>query len=106
MTKKRDVLERVAEKGYCSGFYCNTCEYKEKCSRVMIKERLAKIGAKTILRMFPKKKKPTLDVGMKIKFENGKIGVLEKEKNAYIIRFEDSFFHWDYLIGKVWEIIE
>lgn len=103
MKTKREVLKRFAEFGYCPSFDCTNCPYFNmgNCIRT---EKLVKIGAMAILRMFPEK--PTLDIGTKIKFENGEIGVLEKENNAYVIRFEYSVFYWEYLIGKKWEIVK
>lgn len=105
MKTKREVLEEFAKNGDCENINCKKeCPYcfSDKCLDL----DLRKIGAMAILRMFREKENPTLYIGAKIKFDDGRIGVLEKEKNAYVIRFEHSFFHWEYLIGKKWEIVE
>ena len=103
MKTKREVLEEFAKNGDCENINCKKeCPYcfSDKCLDL----DLRKIGAMAILRMFPEK--PTLKIGTKIKFENGEIGVLKRENNAYVIRFEHTVFYWEYLIGKKWEIIE
>lgn len=103
MKTKREILEHIAKYGCCVGINCNTeCPHAQ--SKHCPSAEFKKIGAMAILRMF--RKKPTLDIGTKIKFENGEIGVLKKENNAYVIRFEHSVFYWEYLIGKTWEIVK
>lgn len=69
MKTKREVLERFAEKGYCSGINCSECAYLELCGnneRLTIKGRLQKIGAMAILKMFREKE----NKGNKLEQEN------------------------------------
>lgn len=114
MKTKREVLERFAEKGYCGGIDCSGCAYLELCGsneRLTIKGRLQKIGAMAILRMFPEKKKPILEVGTKIKFSDGRIATIfdshePRFKNHYQLDFGDCYIGIDYLIGKTWEVVE
>lgn len=107
MKTKREVLEEFVTYGDCKHTKCENCPYSTNNNfdcKLQAGDRLSQIGAMAILRMFPEK--PTLDIGTKIKFKNGEIGVLKKENNAYVIRFEHSVFYWEYLIGKKWEVVE
>lgn len=114
MKTKREVLERFAEKGYCSGIDCSECAYKELCGRdgtLTIKGRLQKIGAMAVLRMFRKKKKPLLSAGTKIRFSNGDIAtiLLENGISPILVFTNDKgreSKHMEYLVGKTWEVVE
>lgn len=66
-----------------------------------------------ILRMFKEKKKPVLSVGTKIKFDNGKLYNIEKKvdlynREEYCLRDKNTMvcYPMDYLIGKIWEVVE
>lgn len=64
-----------------------------------------------ILRMFPKKKKPMLSVGTKIKFNDGSIAIIDAKSNEmgdydYSLLFKDKKKSIDYLINKAWEFVE
>lgn len=114
MITKREVLEQFAEVGSCSHIRCTECEYKGTgCvgKNLILSLRLQKIGAMAILRMFPEKKKPTLDVGTKIKFSDGRIATISAVDCGgicyYNLNFEDGnrkFFN--YLVGRAWEVVE
>lgn len=114
MKTKREVLERFAEEGYCSGIDCRECAYLELCSSnesLSIKGRLQRIGAMAILKMFPEKKKLILEVGTKIKFSDGSIATISKVDcgNAYscLLEFGDGHNEYtDYLIGRTWEVVK
>lgn len=109
MKTKREILELFAEKGYCSSIECNECAYLGLCdNNILIRTRLQKIGAMAILRMFPEKKKPLLENGTKIKFNNGEIGQIIEFEDKYCLFIEKGNLHLDlsYLIGKTWEVVE
>ena len=57
---KREILEMFAVKGNCDSVSCENCPYfneDKKACKVNSENRLLKIGAKAILRMFPEKKR-------------------------------------------------
>ena len=58
MKTKREILKTIAEKGNCYDIGCNECPYYfYRCIAVStLKDNLARIGAKAILRMFPEKR--------------------------------------------------
>lgn len=114
MKTKREVLERFAETGYCTYIDCSECAYEEMCGidkKLTTKGRLQKIGAMAILRMFPKNKKPMLEVGTKIKFSDGSIATISKVdcgvEGPCILVFENGSRKFvSYLIGRTWEVVE
>lgn len=82
MKTKREVLEEFATYGDCKHIKCENCSYSMNNNfdcKLQAGARLSQIGAKAILRMFPKKKKPILEVGSKIRFDNGKLYSIEKK---------------------------
>lgn len=52
------------------------------------------------------KKKPILEVGTKIKFDNGEIATIVSLKKEIILFFESHKEKLDYLIGRTWEVVE
>lgn len=110
MKTKREVLEEFAKNGDCENIDCKKeCPYcfSDKCLDL----DLRKIGAMAILRMFPEKKKSILDVGTKIKFSDGSIATIETKIHGMgdyecVLSFNDKEESIDYLIGRVWEVIE
>ena len=56
MKTKREVLEVIAKEGHCIGINCDDCPYESRGC-----DRMCKIGAMAILRMFKKRKKPLLN---------------------------------------------
>lgn len=57
MKTKREVYETYKKHGFCQGISCDECPFDcYKCEDFA--ERLKKIGAMAILRMFPKKEEP------------------------------------------------
>lgn len=113
MKTKREVLERFAEKGYCSGIDCNECPYLKLCGKngtLSIKGRLQKIGAMAILRMFPEKKKPLLSIGTKVRFNDGSIAKIESTTAGPELSFQTingyTSRSLSYLLGRTWEVVE
>lgn len=113
MRTKREVLEIFAENGTCGTLPCTMCEYAAKGCSSYDKElvhRLAKIGAKAILKIFPKKKKPLLSVGTKIKFEDGSIAKIVSTTNGSELEFNTingyTSRSLSYLLDRAWEVIE
>lgn len=113
MKTKREVLERFAEEGYCSSIDCRECAYLELCSSdesLTIKGRLQKIGAMAILRMFPEKKKPILDIGTKIRFDDGSIAKVVSTTAGPELGFDTingyTSRSLSYLLGRTWEVVE
>lgn len=121
MITKREVLEQFAEKGHCAGIPCSECSYAKICgvgNKTMVKIRLQKIGAMTILRMFPEKREFDPDkiltcvtadkakVGMRGYFADNLVGLEEcfEEKDirtlteikdeSYGIRFREKIDSW------------
>lgn len=110
---KREVLEIFAQNGTCGTLPCTMCDYAAKGCGSYDKElvhRLAKIGAKVILKKFPKKKKPLLPVNAKIKFEDGSIARIISTTNGPELSFETingyTSRSLSYLLDKVWEVME
>lgn len=116
MNGKREFLKNVIEKAFCYRTTCLGCPYRYICysdGGKSLKEKLARIGAMAILRMFPKKEKTTLEVGTKIRFDNGKLYTIEKrvdlyKREEYCLRDKNTMvcYSIDYLIGKNWEVVE
>lgn len=112
MKTKREVLELFSQQGNCTQLNCNECAYNRNgClkNHKGLHLRLAKIGAMTILRMFPERKKPLLENGTKIKFSNGRIATLVKTEpidSFYRLDFGGYSEDTDYLIGRTWEVVE
>lgn len=64
-----------------------------------------------LLRMFPKKEKPILEVGTKIRFSDGTVATISKVDCGclyyHALVFKDKHKEYiDYLVGKTWEIVE
>lgn len=113
MKTKREVLKLFSQKGYCAELDCTECPYNGNGCLKHHKElnmRLAKIGAMVILRMFPEKKKPTLDIGTKIKFSDGSIAKIESTTAGPELSFYTingcTFRSLSYLLGRAWEVVE
>lgn len=114
MKTKRELLKHFAKCGNCEDIACTECPYYEvskHCPNNNVS--LKKIGAMAILRMFKEKKKPLLEVGTKIRFDNGKVYNIEKNvalynREEYCLRDKNTMVCYpiDYLIGKTWEVIE
>lgn len=103
----------MQKKGRCIFIDCEDCAYTEVCRRGSntLYHRLCQIGAMAILRMFPEKKKPILDAGTKIKFSDGSIATILLERGILpILVFIDDkgreYEHMEYLVGRIWEIVE
>lgn len=121
MITKREILEQFAEKGHCAGIPCSECSYAKICgvdNKPMLKIRLQKIGAMTILRMFPEKREFDPDkiltcvtadkakvgmrgyfadnlVGLETRFEEKDIRTLTEIKDeSYGIRFREKIDSW------------
>lgn len=121
MIAKREILEQFAEKGHCAGIPCSECSYAKICgvdNKAMVKIRLQKIGAMTILRMFPEKREFDPDkiltcvtadkakvgmhgyfadnlVGLEACFEEKDIRTLTEIKDeSYGIRFREKIDSW------------
>lgn len=111
---RREVLKQFAKEGHCVGIDCGECPYNNTCNvgnRPTIKEKLIKIGANVILRRFPEKPKPTLDTGTKIEFSDGSTAVIETRLHGmgdyeYVLVVDGKEESIDYLIGKVWKVVE
>lgn len=109
MKTKREVLEEIVKKGHCIDIMCEECPYNPTSYCAI---RLRRIGAMAILRMFKEKKKPILEVGTKIRFSDGKVGILKREtthygKLYYVIELKDGVcIDFDYLVGKTWEVVK
>ena len=109
MKTKREILKDFANGSFCKNLKCVNCPYTNICYSndfTTLGSVLTKIGAMAILRMFPEKKKHTLDVGTIIKFDNGEIATVVKLKNKILLFFESHKEKLDYLIGKNWEVVE
>lgn len=111
MKTKREVLEEFARKGYCTGFICSECAYsKDDCPKHLkvLTIRLAKIGAMAILRMFKKKKKPTLQSLSRIRFSDGRFAMVftRPGDDKPLLDFGDGVQTLDYLFNRTWEIVE
>jgi hypothetical protein len=115
MKTKRELLIDYAKGFGCKFVKCSTCPYHYICysksENTNLRTELEKIGAMAILRMFPEKKKPLLEIGTKIKFSDGKIATITKVDcdmvSYYDLEFRDGHRETvDYLIGRTWEIVE
>ena len=114
MKTKREILEAFVTYSDCKHIKCEDCPYNINNNfdcKLQTGNRLSQIGAMAILRMFKKKKKPTLDIGTKIKFSEGRIATIfdfseHGFKNSYQLDFGDCYIGIDYLIGKTWEVVE
>jgi hypothetical protein len=113
MKTKREILRHIAKYGNCAGIKCFDCPYYESFSYCPNSGITKRIGAMAILRMFPEKKKPTLEIGTKIKFSDGRIATLVKIEPEveylaiyYQLDFGSYYRSIDYLIGKTWEVVE
>lgn len=113
MKTKREVFQHIAKYKGCYTS-CHDCPYSKKNTGkdTCIVKKLISIGAMAILRMFRKKKKPILEVGSKIRFDNGKLYTIEKRVNSYnreeyCLRDKNTMvcYSIDYLIGRTWEVV-
>jgi hypothetical protein len=77
MKTKRELLKHFAKYGNCEDIPCTGCLYYEAKHCPNDNVSFKRIGAMAILRMFPKK--PTLNIGTKIEFENGEIGISHRQ---------------------------
>lgn len=102
MITRRETLKHIIEtKGLCK-IDCKECLF----TKTNLCRKLKVIGAMAILRMFRKKKKPTLDIGTKIRFNSGDIATVVFLKKEYCLMFESHKEKLNYLIGKTWEVVE
>ena len=82
-------------------------------SNMLIQEDVLKLRVENeqLKAQIDKIKKPLLDVGTKIRFSDGKIGILKREtthygKLYYVIELKDGVcMDFDYLVGKTWEVV-
>lgn len=107
MKTKREVLKEFAKNGDCENINCKKeCPYcfSDKCLDL----DLRKIGAMAILRMFKKKKKPTLQTLSRIRFSDGRFAMVftRPGDDKPLLDFGDGVQTLDYLFNRTWEIVE
>lgn len=110
MKTKREFLKEFVTHGDCKHIKCEDCPYSTNNNfdcKIHEGVKLSQIGAMAILRMFPEEKKPILEVGTKIKFSDKKIAVVDTYNGRdYFLMIEGSEISLDYLVGRIWEVVE
>ena len=110
MKTKREMLKHFAKYGNCIGIYCTDCPYFTKDRFCQRPSCLTRIGAMAILRMFPEKKKPIIDIGTKIRFDDGSIVKIVSTTAGPELGFDTingyTSRSLSYLLGRTWEVVE
>lgn len=109
MKTKRELLKHFAKCGNCEDMPCTDCPYYE-CSKHCPNDGVSfkRIGAMAILRMFPEKKKPTLQNLSRIRFSDGRFAMVitRPGDDKPLLDFGDKIQTLDYLFNRTWEIVE
>ena len=105
MKTKREVLKTIAKQGTCVDISCHDCPYyyrKRHCPD--------SFQANAVLQMFPEKKKHILDIGTKVRFDDGSIARIESTTAGPELLFYTingcTSRSLSYLVGRTWEVVE
>lgn len=111
MKTKREVLKEFVTHGDCKNIKCENCSYSIinnfNC-QIQAGAKLSQIGAMAILRMFPEKKKLTLQNLSRIRFSDGRFAMVftRPGDDKPLLDFGDGVQTLDYLFNRTWEIVE